>query len=61
MSTNLEFRKSSYSADQTACVEVADGLSGAAIRDTKHRELGALFFSGGQWNAFLHTAKSNLR
>ena len=54
------WRKSTYSADQTACVEVADGISGAAIRDTKHRELGALFFSGGEWESFLNLAKRDL-
>ncbi|GAB3709676.1 DUF397 domain-containing protein [Nocardiopsis oceani] len=54
------WRKASYSADQTACVEVADWPTGAAVRDTKHRELGALFFSGSEWTAFLDTAKTAL-
>lgn len=51
------WRKASYSASQTACVEVADGPTGAAVRDTKHREIGALFFSGSEWEAFLRSAK----
>ncbi|SIO87671.1 DUF397 domain-containing protein [Nocardiopsis sp. JB363] len=61
MSMNLEFRKSSYSASQTACVEVADWPTGAVVRDTQNRELGALIYNQAEWNAFLHTAKSNLR
>lgn len=51
------WRKATYSADQTACVEVADWPTGAAVRDTEHRELGALSFSIGEWGAFLRTAK----
>ncbi|MFW6642102.1 DUF397 domain-containing protein [Nocardiopsis algeriensis] len=38
------FRKSSYSQSEADCVEVTDLHSSTAIRDTKHRELGALFF-----------------
>ncbi|GAA3981903.1 DUF397 domain-containing protein [Thermobifida alba] len=51
------WRKSSYSADQTACVEVADWAAGAAIRDTKHRDLGALVFPADEWQAFLGAVK----
>ena len=51
------WRKATYSADQTACVEVADWPTGAAVRDTEHRELGALSFPSGEWGAFLRTAK----
>ncbi|GHD32176.1 DUF397 domain-containing protein [Nocardiopsis kunsanensis] len=51
------WRKASYSASQTDCVEVADWPAGAAVRDTKHRELGALHFSAGEWDAFLTSAK----
>lgn len=51
------WRKASYSADQTDCVEVAEWPTSAAIRDTKHRELGALFFSGSEWDAFLRSTK----
>lgn len=38
------FRAYSYSSADGNCVEMADGSTGAAIRDTKHRELGALSF-----------------
>jgi hypothetical protein len=55
------WRKASYSADQTACVEVADWATGAAVRDTRHRDLGSLAFTPGEWQAFLDTAKTDLR
>lgn len=51
------FRKSSYSQSEAACVEVADLHSGTAIRDTKHRELGTLFFGADEWQAFVNSAK----
>ncbi|MEV2276536.1 DUF397 domain-containing protein [Nocardiopsis sp. NPDC049922] len=45
-----------YSADQTACVEVSEGLI-TGLRDSKHRDLGALFFGAVEWQAFLDAAK----
>ena len=51
------FRKSSHSAAHGDCVEVADWASGAAIRDTKHRDLGALMFPASEWQAFLGAVK----
>ena len=53
--------KSSYSTGSANCVEVADSPIGAAVRDTKHRELGALFFGPDEWQAFLDSAQDNLR
>ena len=50
------WRKASYSADQTDCVEVADRPTGAAVRDTQHRDLGTLIFDSAEWRAFLSTA-----
>ncbi|WP_444962211.1 DUF397 domain-containing protein [Nocardiopsis sp. M1B1] len=47
---------SSYSVERGECVEVAEGPV-TGVRDTKHRELGALFFGGGEWQAFLGAAK----
>lgn len=48
------FRKSTYSQPQGQnCVEVADLPSGAAVRDTKHREKGHLAFPSSEWAAFL--------
>ncbi|GAB3712158.1 DUF397 domain-containing protein [Nocardiopsis oceani] len=50
----LLFRKSSYSQPQGGnCVEVADVLNGAAVRDTQNRQNGHLFFSGEEWVALL--------
>ena len=61
MNTNLVFRKSSYSGGNGNCVEVADTPGFSAIRDTKHRELGALHFSAAEWRAFLNTAVTDTR
>ena len=51
------FRKSSYSAQQGDCVEVADTAThGRAVRDSKHPEDGgALLFtvSRESWQGFL--------
>jgi hypothetical protein len=55
------FRKSSYSQSEAACVEVADWSTGAAVRDTRHRDLGSLTFTSAEWQAFLDTAKNDLR
>ncbi|PSK88044.1 uncharacterized protein DUF397 [Murinocardiopsis flavida] len=52
-----QWRKSSYSAGNGNCVEIADALSTSAVRDTQHRELGALLFDSGEWRAFLSVAK----
>ncbi len=53
----MEFRKSSYSATESHCVEVADSPQVSAVRDTNHRHLGALIFSSPEWRAFLDAAK----
>ncbi len=54
------WHKASYTNDRGACVEVAEGAV-TGVRDTKHRELGALFFGGGEWQAFLDAAKDSFR
>lgn len=51
------FRKSSYSGAHGECVEAAVRATGAAIRDTKHRDLGALVFPANEWQAFLNAVK----
>ncbi|WP_083918074.1 DUF397 domain-containing protein [Nocardiopsis xinjiangensis] len=43
--------KASYSAEQGACVEVSEGPV-TGVRATEHREVGALFFTAGEWQAF---------
>lgn len=52
------FRKSSYSGARTEnCVEVADLPTGAAVRDTQHRDLGTLAFPSLEWSALLRVAQ----
>ena len=50
------WHKASYTNDRGECVEVSEGPV-TGVRDTKHRELGALFFRSDEWHAFLDTAK----
>lgn len=52
MYSSRDFHKSSYSPDESACVEVAEG-STTAIRDTQNREKGALAFPASEWAALL--------
>ncbi|MBB6171668.1 hypothetical protein HNR23_001728 [Nocardiopsis mwathae] len=60
MNPSLEFRKSSYSNRSQDCVEVAALSERArAIRDTKHRERGALVFPAAEWRAFLNEVKTD--
>lgn len=56
-STDMTFRKSSYSGSGDNCVEIADLPTGAAVRDTQHREAGHLTFPSGEWAALLSTAQ----
>ncbi|MEU3233716.1 DUF397 domain-containing protein [Nocardiopsis alba] len=51
----LNFRKSSYSANASDCVEVADTPGASAIRDTQNRGDGHLAFPTSEWTAFLTT------
>ena len=55
-STDLNFRKSSYSSTHRDCVEVADAPGMSAVRDTQHREAGHLLFPSTEWTALLSTA-----
>ncbi|MEU3017084.1 DUF397 domain-containing protein [Nocardiopsis sp. NPDC007018] len=55
---DLTFRKSSYSATQNDCVEIADLPNGAAVRDTKNRSAGHLTFASQEWAAMLSTART---
>ncbi|MFC7344937.1 DUF397 domain-containing protein [Saccharopolyspora griseoalba] len=51
---DVEFRKSSFSAQQGNCVEVgfaADG--GRWLRDSKDRSKPAHYFTPAEWEAFL--------
>lgn len=54
----FEWRKSSYSGGGNDCVEVAFTDDGAAVRDSKNPEAGALRLPAVEWNAFLAAAKT---
>ena len=61
-STNLsraKWRKSSYSSQNGACVEVATNLPGAvAVRDSKDPEGPALLIPAAEWRAFVRGFKA---
>ncbi|GLU48379.1 DUF397 domain-containing protein [Nocardiopsis ansamitocini] len=59
MPRTSEFRKSSYSAQNQNCVEVADLDRVAALRDSQHPECGHLAFPLTEWSAFLTTAREH--
>lgn len=46
------WRKSTYSNDTGACVEVADLNAARAVRDSKNPDGAVLTFSTAQWSAF---------
>ncbi|MDE3722729.1 DUF397 domain-containing protein [Nocardiopsis sp. N85] len=50
------FHKSSYSANEAACVEVADLPSAAAVRDSQNPGLGHLEVPAAEWTALLLAA-----
>jgi uncharacterized protein DUF397 len=52
----MMWRKSSYSGEQTACVEVALGPV-SQIRDTKDRSGGTISVSAAAWGALLRKTK----
>jgi hypothetical protein len=53
----LTWRKSSYSAAQTACVEVAFVPERVAVRDSKNTAGPTLAFAAPTWHTFLTTAR----
>jgi hypothetical protein len=53
------WHKASYTNDRGACVEVSEGPV-TGVRDTKHRELGALFFAANEWQAFLGPGRGDV-
>ncbi|MDX3796322.1 DUF397 domain-containing protein [Streptomyces acidiscabies] len=51
-----EFRKSSYSAQQNACVELArTSLGGHAVRDSKYPSGPVQFFGAEAWTRFIQS------
>ncbi|TWG08823.1 DUF397 domain-containing protein [Saccharopolyspora dendranthemae] len=51
--TDATWRKSSYSATQNECVEVAITSTAIGVRDTKDRTGGTLVFDNTTWSTFL--------
>lgn len=51
--TNVRWQKSSYSAGEHECVEIAELPSGGrAVRDSKNPEREPLCFTASEWAAF---------
>ena len=46
----------SYTHEEAACVEVSEGPV-TGVRDSKNRDLGALFFPAVEWAAFVRAAR----
>ncbi|RKS10405.1 uncharacterized protein DUF397 [Nocardiopsis sp. Huas11] len=51
------WRKSSYSSNTGACVEVAEVPSGTHVRDSLQPELGHLTFASTEWSVFVTSVK----
>lgn len=56
--SNAAWFKSSHSATQNACVEVAITEGAIGVRDTKDRGGGTLVFDGSTWSDFLAQLKA---
>lgn len=56
--SKAQWHKSSLSAGDGNCVEVAevDGL--VAVRDTKDRQRGALVFTADEWQSFIDSLRN---
>ncbi|WP_092928868.1 DUF397 domain-containing protein [Actinopolyspora alba] len=59
MHTPTNWCKSSYSGQDTNCVEIGRVRDGAAVRDTKDRSTGYFTITGQQWVTFLNAVKTN--
>lgn len=52
------WRKSSYSHQETACVEVAPLPYATAIRDSKRPEIGELRVASREWKALVQAVRA---
>jgi hypothetical protein len=57
-SSRAQWRKSTYSANGSACVEIARLAQTVAIRDSKAPDEGRLVLSHDEWSAFLADIKA---
>jgi Domain of unknown function (DUF397) len=51
------WRKSTYSAGNGACVEIAEGPDGVAVRDSKHPDGPMIEVTRAEWRAFVDAVK----
>ncbi|MFC6079778.1 DUF397 domain-containing protein [Sphaerisporangium aureirubrum] len=54
----VTFRKSSYSAQEGQCVEIAGSGGHVVVRDSKNPGGPVLAFTTDEWRAFVHALKS---
>ncbi|WP_087096022.1 DUF397 domain-containing protein [Nocardiopsis sp. JB363] len=60
MHSSREFHKSSYSANESACVEVSEGAH-TCVRDTQNKEAGYLVFPAAEWSTLLELTRHEAR
>lgn len=53
MESMVKWRKSSYSGEETNCVEVGSAPELVGVRDTKDRDGAVLAFAHDQWMIFV--------
>ena len=59
--SGARWRKSSYSGSGNNCVEVAQTMTGCAVRDSKNPDGGHLIFGADAWAAFVADVKRGRR